>query len=307
MIMRVLHCGLIMVALAGGAAMANPGVSDTDNKRFLTLDDAAIAMAKKWQAGGKANPIMSDDGKVLFAYGQSMPKLTCSPTRACDIEMQAGENVFDVVLGDKINWMWAKSKSVERGQQVLHVIIQPRDNQMETNAIITTDRRTYHIKLYAPKQEGVYLNRVGFYYPADLVESWGEQAAVANVAKAQERNLRVTEESFTPEKMDFDYRIEGDSDFKPLRVFNTGKKVYIELPRAVFESGEVPVLLLLDEQGQANVVNYRRKDKTPYLVVDKLFAKAELRLAEEKVSITWGKKAGWAWSKNRVFGNEVLP
>lgn len=269
--------------------------------RFLTLDDAAAEMARGWQAGRKAKPIMSDDGKVVFPFGQSMPKLTCSPTRACDVEMQAEEKVFDVVLGDKINWSWAPSRSIEKGKMVQHLIFQPKDNTVETNAIITTDRRTYHIKLYAPKEEGIYLNRVGFYYPDELVTSWRARDSYAQAArtevKARDNALRVSEEPFTPEAMDFDYKIEGEGDFKPLRVFNNGKKVYLEMPKAVLATGEAPVLLLIDEEGKANVVNYRVRGN--HYVVDKLFTTAQLVLANQKVTIQWSKKAGWTWT---LFG-----
>lgn len=289
------------VALALVLAEAAVAQVPPPAKRYLTLDDAAVAMAREYQAGRKTKPIMSDDGKVLFAYGQSMPKLTCSPTRACDIEMQAGERISKVILGDKLNWSWGQADSVERGMPVQHVVIQPRDNSVETNAIITTDRRTYHIKLYAPKQEGVYLNRVGFYYPADLVEAWDSKVAVIQAAKMQDDNLRKTEDVFDPAKMDLDYRIEGNAEFKPTHVFNTGKKVYIEMPKSVFESGETPVLGLIDEDGKANVVDYRTRGTT--YIVDRLFSKAILMVGKEKVTITWGKKAGWTWSgSNPWFG-----
>lgn len=277
------------LAVALGSALAG-GV----DKRYLTLEDAAVAMARNWQRGDKAKPIMSDDGKIIFAYGQSMPKLTCSPTRACDVEMQSGEKINDVVLGDKINWTWAPTNSTEKGKPVQHVVVQPRDNALETNVIITTDRRTYHIKLYAPKQEGVYLNRVGFYYPDELVEQWKSRDKTQAEAKANDDALRVTEEPFRPEDLDYDYRISGSADFRPLRVFNTGKKVYLEMPKAVLDSGETPILQLVDDDGKANVVNYRRRGN--HYIVDRLFTTAELKLGNEKVTVVWSKKAGWSWA-----------
>ncbi|MGS0741121.1 P-type conjugative transfer protein TrbG [Glaciimonas sp. GG7] len=262
-------------------------------KRFLKLEDAAVAMAQAWQRGDKAKPIMSDDGKIIFAYGQSMPKLTCSPTRACDVEMQPGEKVVDVILGDRVRWTWSPSTSVEKGKTIQHVVIQPRDNAVESNAIITTDHRTYHIKLYAPKEEGVYLNRVGFYYPDELVESWNARANVKEVAVKQEDDLRVTEESSSPDELDFDYQISGNADFKPLRVFNNGVKVYIQLPASVLQSGEAPTLALIDDEGKENVVNLHTRGQ--FYIVDRLFTSAKLIVGKEKVTIRWRKKAGWTW------------
>lgn len=294
MMNQVMRCvtGVVLAMVFGGALANGP------DKRFLTLEDAAVAMAKNWQRGDKAKPIMSDDGKVIFAYGQSMPKLTCSPTRACDVEMQSGERINDVVLGDKVNWTWAPTNSTEKGKPVQHVVVQPRDSALETNVIITTDRRTYHIKLYAPKKEGVYLNRMGFYYPDELVEQWRSRDKAQADAVIKEDALRVTEEAFRPEDMDSDYRVSGAADFRPLRVFNTGKKVYLEMPKALLDSGESPILQLVDDEGKANVVNYRPRGN--YYIVDRLFTTAQLKLGSEKVTIAWNKKAGWSW--NGVFG-----
>ena len=144
-------------------------------EKYNELDDAAVSQAKIWQAGGKARPLMSSDGKIVFAFGQSMPKLTCSPLRACDVEMEPGEKVKKIILADSVNWTWDAAESIERGKTIQHVVFQPKDRDLESNVIITTDHRTYHIKLYSPKVEGAYLNRAGFYYPSELVSSWADK------------------------------------------------------------------------------------------------------------------------------------
>lgn len=281
--------GRLMLLVAGllAAGMTSAG------ERYNELEDAAVAQAQAWQRGGKAHPIMSSDGKVIFAYGQSMPKLTCSPTRACDVEMQAGEKVKKVILGDGVNWTWNGAESVESGLTVQHVVFQPRDSGLESNVIITTDHRTYHIKLFAPKTDGVYLNRVGFYYPQELVSSWEEKAGETAAVKEKEDGFKVTSTPIAIDKLDFDYRIEGDADFRPVRVFNDGGRVYMEMPKGI-RAEESPVLVLVDDKSNALVVNYRVEfdpdsQKTHY-VVDKLFAKGELRIGDQKVQIAWKKK-----------------
>jgi type IV secretion system protein VirB9 len=265
----------------------------TAEDRFNVLDDAAVSQARIWQNGGKAKPIMSSDGKIIFAYGQSMPKLTCSPTRACDIEMEPNEKVFDVILGDKINWKLGKSRSMEQGQTILHVIIQPIDIDLETNAIITTDHRTYHIKLQSPHTEGTYLNRVGFYYPQELVTKWESDETVV-----LENNQKKTRGNILPApvniaKLDFGYRMEGKADFQPIRVFNDGERTYFEMPDSL-NTGENPVLFLYDENNDVMMVNYRREEdpetRKVHYVVDKLFVHCELRAGSDSVQIWWKKK-----------------
>lgn len=262
-------------------------------QKYNVLDDAIESQAQRWQSGEKARPIMSSDGKVIFPFGQAMPKLTCSPSRACDIELEPGETPRTVILGDQANWTWQAADSIEKGKLVNHVVAQPRDNDVESNMIITTDRRTYHIKLYAPKKEGVYLNRVGFYYPEQLVASWDERAGRVADAKAKEDSINVMPVAVSPEQMSFDYRVEGNADFKPVRVFNDGERTYITMPEDV-RYGEYPTLSLVDSDGKLMVVDYRRKinEKTGEISfqVDKLFHKAELHRGKEKVKIIWMRK-----------------
>lgn len=262
-------------------------------QRYNELDDAVVAQAQRWQSGEKAKALMSSDGKVIFPFGQAMPKLTCSPSRACDIEMEPGETPRKVVLGDQQNWTWEGADSIENGKTVNHIVVQPKDNNVESNLIITTDRRTYHIKLYAPVREGVYLNRIGFYYPQQLVSSWEEKMGRAANDKIKDESGNVMRAPVTPEKMAFDYQIDGNYDFRPVRVFNDGERTYITMPEEV-RRGEYPTLSLIDENGNLMVVDYRRKlnEKTGEVTfeVDKLFSKAELHRGKEKIRIIWKRK-----------------
>ena len=281
------YTAVLILSMIGLASVANAG------PRFNVLDDAIESQAQRWQNGEKARPIMSSDGKVIFPFGQAMPRLTCSPSRACDIELEPGETPRKVILGDQANWTWEAADSIEKGKTVNHVVAQPRDNEVESNMIITTDRRTYHIKLYAPKKEGVYLNRIGFYYPEQLVSSWDDKAGRVAESKAKEESINVMPSSVPPEQMAFDYRVDGDADFKPLRVFNDGERTYITMPEDV-RRGEYPTLSLLDEDGKSMVVDYRKKinAKTGEISfqVDKLFHRAELHRGKEKVKIIWLRK-----------------
>lgn len=282
----------IFTACAAACASVAVSVSNA-GQRYNELEDAVVAQAQRWQSGEKAKPLVSSDGKVIFPFGQAMPKLTCSPSRACDIEMEPGEVPRKVILGDQQNWTWEGADSIEKGKTVNHIVVQPKDNDVESNLIITTDRRTYHIKLYAPKKEGVYLNRLGFYYPEQLVSSWEDKMGRAAAAKAKDESSNVMRAPVSPENMAFDYRIDGDADFRPIRVFNDGEKTYITMPEEV-RRAEYPTLSLIDDDGKLMVVDYRRKlnDKTGEVSfeVDKLFSKAELHRGNEKVRITWKRK-----------------
>jgi type IV secretion system protein VirB9 len=78
------------------------------------------------------------------------------------------------------------------------------------------------------------------------------------------------------ENLQFRYRIEGDDPaWKPLRAFDDGTHVYIEFPSGIGQ-GEMPPLWIIGAEGGAELVNYRVRGR--HMIVDRLFAAAELRL-----------------------------
>lgn len=80
--------------------------------------------------------------------------------------------------------------------------------------------------------------------------------------------------------LNFRYRIEGDRvPWKPVRAFDDGRQVFIEFPAGIAQ-GEMPPLFVTGAAGDAELVNYRVRGR--YMVVDRLFAGAELRLGDKR-------------------------
>lgn len=122
--------------------------------------------------------------------------------------------------------------------------------------------------------------------------------AAVEAAEQKEQNLNVMATAVAPGQLAFDYRIDGDAEFKPMRVFNNGEQVFMAMPD-VLRNGENPAFVLINEEGKEMVVNYRR-DVDPntgaiHYVVDKLFAKGELRRGKETVKISWQRKEKRFW------------
>lgn len=276
------------------------------SQRFLTLEDAAVAQAKKWQQIGVAKPILSDDGRIIYPYGQYLPRLTCTLLRVCDIQLEPGELLTGKpVAGDTARWLMSRQISGVGDQAVTHIIVKPTNVNIETNLIITTDRRTYQVNLYSSPNKKDYLNMIGWYYPEEMSQEWDDSAQIkAKMQRAHDQLVAAELPVGSIEKLDFSYSIEGNVNtrFKPVRVYNNGEKVYIQMPDAI-TTAEAPVLLLLGKDDKPEIVNYRFK--TPALYeVDKLFDKAVLIVGtngdEKKIAITWTKNKRpflWPWSK----------
>ena len=76
--------------------------------------------------------------------------------------------------------------------------------------------------------------------------------------------------------LNFRYRIAGDRPgWRPVRVFDDGRQVFIEFPVDI-ASGDMPPLFVIGADQAAELVNYRVQGR--YMVVDRLFERAELRL-----------------------------
>jgi hypothetical protein len=61
--------------------------------------------------------------------------------------------------------------------------------------------------------------------------------------------------------------------------FDDGRKIYIEFPRGIAQ-GEMPPLFIIGPDGKTSeLVNYRVRNN--HMIVDRLFAAAELRLADK--------------------------
>ena len=75
----------------------------------------------------------------------------------------------------------------------------------------------------------------------------------------------------------------GDSpDWKPVRVFDDGRQVFIQMPSDIATT-DMPPLFVLGEDGDAELVNYRVRGA--YYVVDRLFRAAELRIGTRNQTV----------------------
>lgn len=186
------------------------------------------------------------DGKVIFLYGEVQPSVVCSPLQVCDIELQAGEVVRDVLLGDTVRWKVEPATSGAPNGQAIHLIVKPSEAGLVTSMVVTTSRRTYHIQLKSHQSQ--YMARVGFDYPED-----------AN-ARFAEINARI-EASVVPgagvpaDQLDFAFHMSGSARWRPTRIYSDGMKTYIQFPSSL-GGQEAPVLFVVSG-GENQIVNYR--------------------------------------------------
>lgn len=232
-------------------------------------DKEALKLAAAW-IKHPITPKRADNGTVIFSYGESLPTIVCAPLRLCDIALQPGETVKHVRLGDTVRWKTSPASSGPEIAPTTHAIVKPLEANLETTLLITTDRRTYHLRLVSDKKN--WMPQVAFEYPEDQERAWAQYAVQQNKLEQKEKRETMPRIGMHIEDLNFKYEIEGDSHWRPVRVFDDGTHTYIDLPRES-KFRDAPILLVKDGK-QDRLVNYRMRGER--FVVDSLFDEAVL-------------------------------
>ncbi|WP_454918785.1 P-type conjugative transfer protein TrbG [Xanthobacter sediminis] len=207
-----------------------------------------------------------------FSAG-ALYQVYAAPGQVTDIALQPGEQLVGsgpVAAGDTVRWIVGDTESgAGEGKQV-HILVKPTRPDLETNLVVNTDRRTYHMELRST--EKTYMASVSWQYPQDQLIALRRHNARAAEVQPVAAGVDIS-------KLNFRYAIEGDdAPWRPLRAFDDGAKVYIEFPSGISQ-GEMPPLFVIGPSGGSELVNYRARQN--YYVVDRLFAGAELRLGDK--------------------------
>jgi type IV secretion system protein VirB9 len=254
----------------------------------------AVRVSEKWR-DESISPIAGMDGRVIYNFGAGLPTVVCAPLRVCMIELQAGEKLEgEPQIGDSVRWNIAPALYGNGDQTTPIIVLKAQLAGLDTNLLITTDRRAYYLRLISKPQD--YVARVAFQYSTDQsTQKWQEQLAEQ---RQRERETKSRSDAvpamIAVEKMNFDYKVTGGNEhLRPVRVFDDGAKTYIQMSNEM-QNREAPVLLILGNDGKGEMSNYRVRQQT--YIVDRLFDRARLVLGSgkkaQKVEIARGAPRG---------------
>jgi type IV secretion system protein VirB9 len=249
------------------------------------LNAAAVSAAEvshQWETG-VATPTPGVDGRVVYIFGQGMPVMVCAPLRVCAIELQAGEHIeSQPQIGDSRRWEITPALSGSGLDETPLLIVKPIEAGLETDLIVSTDRRTYVFRLISDPAR--FVSRLAFQYPGEDATKWAafeiRQAAAKHDAEAvaeqaREKDKRAGVVPLAENALDnlyFDYKLSGDAAYRPQQVFDDGQHTYLIYPNDG-RFRELPTLLI-QVNGKSELVNFR-VDGSRY-IVDRLFDKAIL-------------------------------
>ncbi len=237
--------------------------------------DARDPVARVEAANGAARVEPRREGYFnavqVFPYSPgALYQVYVAPGQVTDIALEPGEQLTGsgpVAAGDTVRWIIGDTESGNGDTRRVHILVKPTRPAIETNLVVNTDRRTYLIELRA--HERPYMPSVAWFYAESRGKSLRALPPVPVLPEIAQRRYR--------------YSIEGDKPpWRPVNAYDDGRKAYVEFSPGIVQ-GEMPPLFVVGADGKPELVNSRAYANV--LIVDRLFAAAELRLGGESQSI----------------------
>lgn len=243
------------------------------NPVLTPQEKESIAIVERWKeaSANSTQPAMGQNGAINFLFGASQPSLVCAVMQVCDVQLQPGEQVNSIHLGDTVRWTVEPAITGFGPDEIQHLIIKVRDVGLETSLVVTTDRRTYSFRLRSHRNK--FMPHVTFTYPDEAIAKW--EALKARQTSERQRATMPDSGEYLG-NLSFGYDIDGDDvRWKPVRVYNDGSKTIIQMPSTLSQT-EAPTLLVIrgENEPEEVIVNYRlQRDR---YIVDSVFDKAIL-------------------------------
>lgn len=248
-----------------------------DGKPAPELADPAARVSEA-NAAARMQPVRNGFINSMQVYpfvDGALYQVYTSPGQITDISLQSGEQLVGsgpVAAGDTVRWIIGDTESGSGATKQVHILVKPTRPELTTNLVINTDRRTYHMELRST--EKTYMASVSWQYPQDQLIALRRQNSQAEAQQPVASGVDLA-------SVNFRYDVTGDrAPWRPLRAFDDGRQVFIEFPRGIGQ-GEMPPLFVVGPEGDTSeLVNYRVRGN--YMIVDRLFAAAELRFGAGK-------------------------
>ncbi len=228
-----------------------------------------------------------ENGMQVFAWtpGRIYP-VRAAPLRVTTLTLAPGEVLVSKAAGDTVRWQIGEAASGEGAGRRTHVLLKPLQRGLETNLVLTTNRRVYFLDLRSVGADGfnagVAWDATAFEEPASGVATRTEPARVADPVVEPEGPL------------DARYRIEPQgrrARWTPSSVFNDGRRTFIAFDPDL-QIDEAPALFVIAADGEAQMVNYRQSGGL--FIVDRVFDRAELRLGDRRPQVVRLRRMGGA-------------
>src|SRR5207244_5868593 len=77
----------------------------TATAELVPPDDPEVQAAMRAWKSGQSAPIIRTSEFIQYPYGLTEVIVTCEPLRVCDVELDVGEEIQNVSIGDSSRWL----------------------------------------------------------------------------------------------------------------------------------------------------------------------------------------------------------
>ncbi|HVB01877.1 MAG TPA: TrbG/VirB9 family P-type conjugative transfer protein, partial [Acidimicrobiales bacterium] len=111
--------------------------SSPTGAQLLAAQPSEVRQAIKEHAQDGQWAVYKTPGYVLYPYDEGHePVIDCQPLRTTDIQLQPGETITDVAMGDTERWMATPAASGDPRNPVPHLAVKPQTPGIATNLTI---------------------------------------------------------------------------------------------------------------------------------------------------------------------------
>ena len=223
-----------------------------------------------------------EGGVQVFAWSPGrVYEVWTSPLRVTTLTLAEGEILIAKAAGDTVRWQVGEASSGDAATGRTHVLLKPLQRGLETNLVLTTDRRVYLIALKSGAPEA--------FNPAI---AWDTPSAATAPDPIEPAPMPEVGPVRPEGPLNARYAIEGRrTAWTPTAVFDDGRRTFIAFGRDL-EAAEAPALFVIGPDGEGQYVNYRQSGGL--FIADRLFDRAELRIGERRPQVVRIRRLGEA-------------
>jgi conjugal transfer protein trbG/virB9/cagX len=248
-----------------------------------------LAVKKEYSTSGNPNYISGKKEAIkkisaIFNYAEDNSyQIFLKEDFITTIKLEANEDILYIAGGNIEGVMLDQTRGGKDGSSLVY--IKPLFEDLDTNIVITTDKRVYYFDVKTSKT--MFNPMIRFNYPMEReIVAYANESAVARInnpitmADIEAKKYETTPYIPTTVIKDVNYEIRDNNDIAPDLVYNDGLKTYVRLKKGI---QEMPILEVLGEDGKPEKVNQRIEEKDGYkfFIVDKLFDKGQTKLGNK--------------------------
>ncbi len=170
-----------------------------------------------------------------------------------------------------------------------HLFVKPVRSGISTTLTLVTNKRTYEFFLVASQPGGKFYQQASFMYPEEAreVQLQAQMQAETFIAEKRRLDAQVLTAPLDPMSFRYGYKLSGDAPFRPIDVFDDGKKTFFRMPSVQ----DMPALFIPDDQKRLQLIVSRVDGN--FIIADRIGDRFVLKLNDKEISVESDRIKHW--------------